>query len=171
MAYDSLSEFIDELHDDGELVRISTEVDPVLEITEITDRVSKSPGGGPALFFERVKGSTMPVVINLLGSHRRMCRALGAASFEEVADRIAGLIRPQVPEGWLEKLKMVPQFAQLAKLPPRIVKTGPCQQVVRLCRDVDLGELPVLQCWPLDAGRFITFGQVFTKNPATGERN
>jgi len=171
MPYENLSDFLAELHDDGELVRISAEVDPVLEITEITDRVSKSPDGGPALFFERVKGSTMPVVINLLGSHRRMCRALNAASFEEIADRIAGLIKPQVPEGWLEKLKMVPQLAQLTKLPPHIVKTGPCQQVIKLGRDVDLNELPVLQCWPLDAGRFITFGQVFTRNPATGERN
>src|SRR5262245_43551159 len=130
MPYDHLSDFINELHDAGELVRISTEVDPVLEISEITDRVSKSPDAGPALFFERVKGSSMPVVINLLGSHKRMCRALGVRSFDEVAERIAGLIKPQVPEGWLEKLKLVPQFAQLAKLPPRIVRTGMCQQVV-----------------------------------------
>src|SRR6185369_7877652 len=135
MPYENLSDFLAELHDDGELVRISAEVDPVLEITEITDRVSKSPDGGPALFFERVKGSTMPVVINLLGSYRRMCRALNASSFEEIADRIAGLIKPQVPEGWLEKLKMVPQLAQLAKLPPRVVRTGACQQVVKLGRD------------------------------------
>jgi 4-hydroxy-3-polyprenylbenzoate decarboxylase len=171
MAYENLSDFINELHDDGELVRISAEVDPLLEITEITDRVSKSPNGGPALFFENVKGSSMPVVINLLGSYKRMCRALGVNAFEEVADRIAGLIKPQVPEGWIEKLKLVPQLAQLAKLPPRIVRTGACQQVVKLGRDVDLSELPVLQCWPLDAGRFITFGQVFTKNPVNGERN
>jgi len=85
MAYDSLSDFINDLHDAGELVRISTEVDPVLEISEITDRVSKSPDGGPALFFEKVKGSSMPVVINLLGSYKRMCRALGVQAFEEVA--------------------------------------------------------------------------------------
>src|SRR4029078_8763274 len=171
MAYENLSDFLNELQDDGELVRISTEVDPVLEITEITDRVSKSPDGGPALFFERVKGSTMPVVINLLGSYRRMCRALNAASFEEVAERIAGLIKPQVPEGWLEKLKLVPQLAHLARCPPRMGRSGACQQVVKLGRDVDLSELPVLQCWPLDAGRFITFGQVFTQNPVTAERN
>ena len=111
MAYENLSDFINELQDDGELVRISTEVDPLLEITEITDRVSKSPNGGPALFFENVKGSSMPVVINLLGSYKRMCRALGLTAFEEVADRIAGLIKPQVPEGWIEKLKLVPQLA------------------------------------------------------------
>src|SRR5262245_53176503 len=104
MPYDNLSDFLDELQQAGELVRISTEVDPVLEISEITDRVSKSPGGGPALFFERVKGSELPVVINMLGSYKRMCRALGVGSFEEVAERIAGLVKPQVPEGWLEKL-------------------------------------------------------------------
>lgn len=168
MAYDNLSDFLNELQDDGELVRISTEVDPLLEISEITGRVCKSHNGGPALFFENVRGSSMPVVSNLLGSYKRMCRALRVNSFEEVAERIAGLIQPQVPEGWIEKLKHVPQ---LARLPPRIVRSGACQQVVKLGRDVDLAELPVLQCWPLDAGRFITSGQVFTKNPATDERN
>src|SRR5258708_16686818 len=137
MAYENLSDFINELHDDGELVRISTEVDPLLEITEITDRVSKSPNGGPALFFENVKGSSMPVVINLLGSYKRMCRALGVNAFEEIADRIAGLIKPQVPEGWIEKLKLVPQLAQLAKLPPRIVRTAACQQRVKLGSSAD----------------------------------
>lgn len=171
MAYESLSQFINELQDAGELVRITAEVDPVLEIAEITDRVSKSPGGGPALFFERVKGSSMPVVINLLGSYSRMCRALGVKSFEEVAERIAGLVKPHVPESWLDKLKMVPQFAQLAKLPPTVVNSGACQQIVKIGRDVDLSEIPVLQCWPLDAGRFITFAQVFTRNPVSGERN
>ncbi|MSR56127.1 MAG: menaquinone biosynthesis decarboxylase [Planctomycetaceae bacterium] len=169
MPYDHLSEFLNELQDRGELIRISAEVDPALEITEITDRVSKSPAGGPALFFERVKGSTMPVLTNLLGSSARVCRAMGVTSFDEAADRIAGLIRPQAPEGWLEKLKMVPQFAQTAKFPPRVVRNGPCQQVVKLGRDVDLSELPILQCWPLDAGKFITFGQVVTKHPVKGE--
>ncbi len=168
MAYDNLSDFLNELQDEGELVRISAEVDPILEITEITDRVSKSPHGGPALFFENVKGSSMPVVCNLLGSYKRVCRALGAHSFEVVAERITGLIKPQVPEGWIEKLKLVPQAA---RLPPRVVRSGVCQQVVKLGRDVDLGELPVLQSWPLDAGRCITLGQVFTKNPVNDERN
>ncbi|MBI3468706.1 MAG: menaquinone biosynthesis decarboxylase, partial [Planctomycetes bacterium] len=169
MPYDCLADFIEELQRDGELVRIKAEVDPVLEITEITDRISKVEG--PALFFERVKGHEMPVVINLLGSTRRMCRALGVASYDELAERIAALIKPQVPEGWIGKLKMVPQLAQLANIPPRLVKTGACQQVVKIGSDVDLAELPVIQSWPLDAGRFITFGQVFTRSPETGERN
>src|SRR5258708_29866019 len=119
MAYDNLSDFLNELQDDGELIRISAEVDPVLEITEITDRISKSPDGGPALFFENVKGSSMPVVVNLLGSYKRMCRALGVNSFEELAQRIAGLIKPQVPEGWIEKLRQSPP---LTRLPPRVVR-------------------------------------------------
>jgi len=168
MAYDNLSDFLNELQDDGELVRISTEVDPILEITEITDRVCKSPYGGPALFFENVRGSTLPVVSNLLGSEKRVCRALAAKSFDEVAARIAGLGRPQVPEGWFEKLKLAPQPA---RLPPRIVRSGVCQQVVKLGRDVELGEFPILQNWPLDAGRSITLAQVFSKNPANDERN
>jgi 4-hydroxy-3-polyprenylbenzoate decarboxylase len=171
MAYDNLSDFVDELQAAGELVRIKAEVDPILEITEITDRMSKSPGGGPALFFERVKGSRMPVLINTLGSYSRMCRALGVKNFEEVATKIAGLVKPHIPDSWLEKLKMVPQFAALATLPPRIVRSGPCQQVVKIGGDINLHELPVLQCWPLDAGRFITLTQVYTRNPTTGERN
>jgi 4-hydroxy-3-polyprenylbenzoate decarboxylase len=167
MPYDNLSDFLNELQDDGDLVRVSAEVDPILEITEITDRVSKSPHGGPALFFENVRGSPMPVVSNLLGSYKRMCRALNARSFEEVAGRIVELIEPQVPESWIEKLKMAPP----ARLPPRIVRSGACQQVVKLGRDVDFGELPLLQSWPLDPGRLINLGQVLTKNPATDERN
>lgn len=169
MAYERLGDFMDELERDGELVRVSAEVDPVLEIAEITDRVSKVEG--PALFFERVKGHEMPVAINLLGSTARMCRALGVKSFDEMGERIAGLIKPAVPQGWVEKLKMVPQLAQLANIPPKIVKAGACQQVVKIGSDVDLNELPVLQCWPLDAGKFITFGQVFTRSPESGERN
>ena len=171
MAYDSLGDFLNVLQDDGELVRVGVLVDPVLEIAEIVDRLCKSPGGGPCVLFERVRGSTMPVVANVLGSHQRMCRALGVTSFDEVADRLAELITPQLPESWLDKIKAVPQFAQWSKLPPKIVRTGACQQVVQLGRDVDLSELPVLQCWPGDAGRLITGGQVFTKSPVTGERN
>ena len=125
MPYERLTDFIEELERDGELVRIETEVDPVLEITEITDRISKIEG--PALFFPRVKGHDIPVAINLLGSTRRMCRALGVASFDEMADRIAALVKPQVPEGWLGKLKLAPQLAKLANIPPKIVKTGMCQ--------------------------------------------
>lgn len=171
MAYDHLADFLAELQDDGELVRIAAEVDPELELAEITDRVSKSPEGGPALFFENVKGSSIPVVTNLLGSRRRMVKVLGAATFDEVGCRIAGLIKPDVPEGWLETLRLVPQFTQLTRLPPQVVKTGVCQQVVKLGSDVDLAELPIPRAWPADRAPAITAGQVYTRDPEFGVRN
>lgn len=171
MARDSLSEFLNELQDAGELLRISVEVDPVLELAEIVSRINRSNPNPPALLFERVKGSTLPVAVNLLGTESRLCRALGVASFQEVAQRVAGLLKPQWPEGWLDQLKLVPQLAQLTKIPPRVVRTGACQQIVRLGRDVDLSELPALQCWPLDAGRLVTQTQVYTRSPVTGERD
>src|SRR3989304_1172666 len=113
MAYDCLADFIEELERAGELGRIKGGGDPERGITEITDRVSKSRGpdgkyGGPALFFERVKGSRIPLVINLLGSERRMCRALGVGTLEEMAERIAALIKPQGPGGGLGTVKGVP---------------------------------------------------------------
>jgi 4-hydroxy-3-polyprenylbenzoate decarboxylase len=162
-------------------VRVRCPVDPEIEITEITDRVSKSRDprwglGGPALFFENVKGARMPLVINLLGSERRMARALRVQHVDEIAARIAALMKPEVPEGGLiDKMKMLPDLARMAKslsaMPPRIVASGPCQEVVKTGDQVDLAELPVLKCWPLDAGRFVTLGQVFTRSPETGERN
>ncbi|RPI82367.1 MAG: UbiD family decarboxylase, partial [Planctomycetaceae bacterium] len=137
---------------------------------EIIGQLSRSQESAPAVLFERVKGSALPVVVNLLGSQSRMCRALGVTSFEEIAQRISGMLKPQIPEGWLDQLKLVPQLAQLARLPPRIVRTGVCQQIVRLGRDVDLAEVPALQCWPLDAGPMITQTQVYTRHPVTLER-
>jgi 4-hydroxy-3-polyprenylbenzoate decarboxylase len=171
MGYDSLADFISEIEDDGDLVRVSAQVDAVLEIAEITDRICKSTEGSPAVFFENVKDHSIPVVVNLLGSRKRMCRALSTDSFDRLADRISGLIRPDLPEGLLDSLKLVPQFTQLTKLPPKLVKTGACQQVVKMGRDVDLGELPIPHCWPGDAGPTITMGQVYTRNPQSGVRN
>jgi 4-hydroxy-3-polyprenylbenzoate decarboxylase len=181
MHYERLTDFLEELERDGELVRVRCEVDPDLEITEITDRMSKSRDprwglGGPALLFERVKGSQMPLVINLLGSERRMARALRVKHVDEIAARIVKLMKPEVPEGGiLEKLKFLPEVAQLGRtalsLPPKLVSSGPCQDVVKTGSQADLTELPVIKCWPMDAGKFITFGQVFTRNPESGERN
>lgn len=171
MAYDQLSDFLSELQDDGQLVRIRAEVDPVLEIAEIVRRVCQQPDGGPALFFERVKGSTLPVVANILGSERRLCRALGVKSFDEVAQKLEAMLRPAMPENWVDKIRLVPQVAHLASLPPTMVRTAMCQQVVKLGRDVDLFELPALQSWPLEGGRFITAGQVFTVHPQSGIRD
>jgi 4-hydroxy-3-polyprenylbenzoate decarboxylase len=169
MAYDSLAAFLEDLEGAGELRRIKTPVDPVLEIAEITDRISKAHG--PALLFENVKGSRFPLAINVLGSERRMAKALGVNDLEEVAARVAELIKPDIPDSFLGKLKMVPTLAKLSSIPPRSVKSGPCQDVVLTGADINLTQLPILQCWPQDAGKFITFGQVFTRNPETGDRN
>ncbi|HEV3079640.1 MAG TPA: menaquinone biosynthesis decarboxylase [Gemmataceae bacterium] len=169
MAYESLAAFLEELEAEGQLVRIRAEVDPILEISEITDRISKAHG--PALLFENVRGSRFPLAINVLGSERRMAKALGVKNLDEVAERIAEMIKPDIPDSFLGKVKMVPMLARLGSIPPRTVRTGPCQDVVLTGDQIDLTQLPVIQCWPEDAGRFITFGQVFTRNPETGDRN
>src|SRR6516225_12179108 len=106
MAYESLAAFLEELESKGDLARIRTEVNPILEISEITDRISKAHG--PALLFEKVRGSRFPLAINVLGSERRMAKALGIKDLDEMAQRIAELIKPEMPEGFLDKLKMVP---------------------------------------------------------------
>lgn len=168
MAYRDLREFIRKLEDERELVRIREEVDPVLEITEITDRVTKA--GGPALLFERPKGSRIPLLINMLGSHRRVNLALEVERLEEVAERIRSFLDLQVPQGLLDKVKLLPKLAELGSFFPKTVRSGPCKEVIRK-ENFALSELPILQCWPQDAGRFITWPLVITKNPETGKRN
>jgi 4-hydroxy-3-polyprenylbenzoate decarboxylase len=169
MAYDDLREFIRALEKHGELKRIPFEVDPVLEITEFADRSVKS--GGPALLFEKPKGSDIPVLINAFASMRRMEIALEVSSVEEIAGRISELLAMQKPEGLLGKLKMLPKLADLASIFPKTVSGGPCKDVIRHKGKFDLNYLPVLQCWPQDAGRFITLPMVFSRNPDTGKRN
>ena len=156
MSYRCLADFLEELGQAGELARVEAEVDPVLEAAEITDRVAKA--NGPALLFGAAEGHDFPLLTNLLGTEGRICRALGVKSLVETRERIAGLLDPAEPEGWFEKLKTAPTPASLAKLPPRPVKTGPCQQVVKLGGDVDLGELPAIQSRPGETGRAITAG-------------
>jgi 4-hydroxy-3-polyprenylbenzoate decarboxylase len=168
VAYKDLREFIQRLEKEGELKRIRAEVDPVLEITEITHRVTRS--GGPALLFERPKGTDVPVLINMLGSERRMNLALEVNRVEEIAERIRGMLDMQSPQGFFDKLKMLPKLAELGSFFPKTVKSGPCKDVIRKDR-FDLNYLPILKCWPQDAGRFITWPLVFTKNPETGKRN
>lgn len=168
MAYRDLREFIRRLEKEGELKRISAEVDPVLEITEITDRVTKA--GGPALLFERPKGSRVPVAINLLGSHRRVNLALEVDSLAEVANRVKAFLDVQTPQGFLDKVKMLPKLAELGSFFPKTVKSGPCKEVIRK-EDFSLAEFPILKCWPQDGGRYITWPMVITKNPQTGKRN
>ncbi len=170
MAYHDLREWISALERGGELKRIRAEVDPILEITEITDRVSKS-GGGPALLFENVKGYRgWPVLINQFGSARRMQLALGVDSLDEIAARIHQFLDVKSPAGLLDKIKMLPMLADMAKFFPKTVASGPCKEVIRR-DDFDLLHMPVLQCWPQDAGRFITLPCVITRDPKTGKRN
>jgi 4-hydroxy-3-polyprenylbenzoate decarboxylase len=168
VAYRDLRDFLSTLEKKGELARISAEVDPVLEITEISDRVVKS--GGPALLFERPKGSRIPVVTNLVGTERRMNLALEAESLDQIADRVHSYIDMQSPQGFLEKVKMLPKLAELGSFFPKSVRSGECQQVVRT-ENFSLHEFPILQCWPQDGGRYITWPMVITKNPETGKRN
>src|SRR5215471_20508648 len=176
-AYEDLREWIAALEEAGELKRISAEVDPVLEITEITDRVSKGAArkygrpGGPALLFEKVKGAAgIPVLINQFGSEHRMQMALGVEQLDEVAERIRYLLNMKSPEGFLEKIKMLPTLAEMGKFFPKVVKTGPCKEVIKK-KDFSLLDFPVLQCWPQDAGRFITLPCVITRDPKTEKRN
>ena len=168
MAYRDLRDFLNKLDKSGELKKISAEVDPILEITEITDRAVKA--SGPALLFEHPKGSRIPVVTNLVGTERRMNLALGVESLDEVADRVHSFIDVQSPQGFLEKVKMLPKLAEIGSFFPKTVRSGECQEVVRT-EGFSLFDFPVLQCWPDDGGRFITWPMVITKNPETGKRN
>ncbi len=168
MAYKNLRDFINTLEKAGELRRIAAEVEPSLEITEITDRVSKK--GGPALLFENVKGSEFPVLMNAFGSDRRMAMALGAESVEEKAKELEGLIDWLF--GQLRKID-IPSFFPKLKwarlfLPHKVFK-APCQEIID--RDPDLSKLPVLTCWPGDGGPFITLPLVITRDPETGAQN
>jgi 4-hydroxy-3-polyprenylbenzoate decarboxylase len=167
MPYYSLADFVQVLERRGELKRITHPVKVQLEITEIADRVMKS--GGPALLFENVVGKQIPVLINAFGSAQRMALALGVADIEEIAREIQKLIQTKPPKSLRDKLNLLGELIRLAGIPPKIVKDGPCQEVVH--REPDLGILPVLTCWPGDAGPFITLPMVFSKDPLSGTRN
>ncbi|HCK69128.1 MAG TPA: menaquinone biosynthesis decarboxylase [Nitrospina sp.] len=173
MKYPSLIEFIERLEIDGELLRINESVSPILEIAEITDRVSKKPGGGKALLFENVEGSSMPVLINAFGSTKRMNLALGVHNIEDIAKRIESYIKIPPPTTLLDKAKLLPMLLQAAQFPAKLVQPAhpPCQEVVHLNDDIDLGTIPILQCWPQDAGRFITFPIVINRSVDKKIRN
>jgi 4-hydroxy-3-polyprenylbenzoate decarboxylase len=175
MSYKDLREFIKVLENKDLLLRIKAEVDPLLEITEITDRMCKSPGGGKALFFEKVKGSSFPVVTNLFGSFERMCLSLEVNRLDDVAGRVEELLTQAPPRSLIEKLSMLPKLLEFSKYFPKQVRTAPCQEVVEK-ENPDLSKFPVLKCWPHDGqpddeGRFITLPMVFTKDPETGRPN
>ena len=164
-----LRDFIKVLRGTGQLAVIDTPVDPVLEMTEIADRVAKA--GGPALLFTRPKGSNFPVLMNQFGSNERMCLALRASSYDDLAARVTKLVSLDVPGSAWDKLRALSRLKDLAALQPRVVGSGACQEVVLTGDQVDLQALPVLQCWPLDAGRYITLPLVFTRHPVTRKRN
>jgi 4-hydroxy-3-polyprenylbenzoate decarboxylase len=168
MAYQDLRDFIKTLEREGELRRVSVEVDPVLEMTEFADRAVKN--GGPALLFEKPKGSSIPVLMNAFASMRRMELAFEVSSIEEVAARISAMLEMQAPQGLIAKLKMLPKLAELGSFFPRVISGGPVKEVIRH-EGFSLFDYPVLKCWPQDGGRFITLPLVFSKNPDTGKRN
>jgi 4-hydroxy-3-polyprenylbenzoate decarboxylase len=192
LAYEDLRDWIRTLEKSGELKRIREEVSPDLEMTEITDRVSKTgvrgqgsginssamkgkyAAGGPALLFENVKGFPgHAVLMNQFGSERRMAMALGVERLDQIAERIKGLMNVKAPGGGLlDKLKMLPQLAELGNVFPKTVqaKDAPCKEVI-LREKFDLNAFPILKCWPYDGGRFITLPCVHTKDPRTGKRN
>ncbi len=167
--YSDLNDFLADLDKRKLLARIAESVSPDLEIAAVTDRACKSPQGGPALLFEKPTGFDIPVASNTFGSMERMCLALGVKSLDDLAVEINALMTPQMPEGIMDALKMLPMVGRLRDLMPKTVKDAPCQEIVR--RDGSLDELPILKCWPDDGGRYITLPLVFTKDPETGVRN
>src|SRR5690242_3010608 len=160
MAYTDLREFVRALEKEKELTRIGFEVDPNLEMTEFADRSVKT--GGPALLFEKAKGSNVPVLINAFASERRMQIALEVDSVNDIAARISEFLEMRMPEGIIGKLKMLPKLAEMGAFFPKIVSGGPCKDVIRH-KDFSLDYFPILKCWPDDGGKYITLPMVFSK--------
>ena len=172
MSAADLREFIDQLEQQGELKRISHEVDPHLEMTEIADRVLRS--GGPALLFENPKGSTVPVLANLFGTPKRVALGMGQESVEhlrEVGQVLAYLTEPDPPKGFRDALEKLPIFKQDLNMSPKVRSKAPCQEVVIEGDDVNLSQWPIQTCWPGDAGPLITWGLVVTRGPNKERQN
>ncbi len=177
MAFSSLRNFVTLLEERRNLVRIREQVSTNLEISEIGDRVSKSPDGGKALLFENVvnhnngKKSDFPVLINTFGSFKRMAWSIDCENVEERAQELEELVKTQPPRTLMEKIRLLPTLAKVAGFAPKKVSSAPCQEVVRQGEEVDLTSLPIIKCWPRDAGSFITFPCVITRDPDNGHRN
>ncbi|HYW81107.1 MAG TPA: UbiD family decarboxylase [Thermoguttaceae bacterium] len=167
MSYRCLADFLEELGHAGELVRVEAPVDASLEVAEIAARLFAAEG--PAVLFGAVRGSRAPLLVNLFGDDGRVCRALGVSSVDVVAQRIAQLAQPTEAEGWFERLKTAPHQSVLSNLPPRRIKSGVSQQVVRLGSDIDLGELPLVQGAADEAAPSITAAIVVTADPDSHE--
>ncbi|HMH50190.1 MAG TPA: menaquinone biosynthesis decarboxylase [Candidatus Acidoferrum sp.] len=171
MPWRDLQEFVAHLEKHDRLRRVSVPVSRDLEITEITDRVSKSTGSAnAALLFERVDGFTTPVLVNAFGSEERMAWALGIERLDELGERLAKLLDLRVPGTFAERIRKLGSLIDVARAAPRKVADAPCQEVVETA-DPSLAALPILKCWPGDGGRYITLPAVFTRDPRTGARN
>jgi len=179
--YNSLRDFLARLEGEGELIKIKEKVSPILEITEIIDRICKSHNGGKAILFENVDGSDpqlnnsgtgVPVLINAFGSKKRMAMALGVDNIEEIVRDIQELIELKPPQNLIEKIKFLPRLFEISHYPPKLISgKAPCHEVVLTDDEIDLFKFPILKCWPLDGGRFITLPAVFTKSLKSGKRN
>ena len=172
MQYKDLRDFINTLEQQGQLKRISVEVDPVLEMTEICDRTLRS--GGPALLFENPKGYDIPVLANLFGTPERVAMGMGQEKIEdlrEVGKLLAFLKEPDPPKGMKDAWDKLPIFKQVMNMAPKVVKKAPCQEIIISGDDVDLSKLPIQTCWPGDVGPLITWPLVITKGPHKDRQN
>jgi 4-hydroxy-3-polyprenylbenzoate decarboxylase len=172
MKYTDLRDFIQKLESSGELKRINHPVDPYLEITEICDRTLKM--GGPALLFENVRGSNVPVLANLFGTPRRVALGMGEEAVEclrNIGELLAFLKEPEPPKGMKDAWEKMPVFKQVLNMAPKLVKKAPCQQVILEKTEVDLSSIPVQTCWPGDAAPLITWGLVITRGPEKDRQN
>ncbi|MDI1276299.1 4-hydroxy-3-polyprenylbenzoate decarboxylase [Methylobacter sp.] len=172
MKYKDLRDFIKQLEKQGELKRITVEVDPYLEMTEICDRTLKR--GGPALLFENPKGANIPVLANLFGTPRRVAMGMGADSVTElrgIGELLAYLKEPEPPKGMKDAWEKFPVFKQVLNMAPKIISSPPCQELVREGDEIDLGDYPIQTCWPEDAAPLITWPLVITKGPNKERQN
>ncbi|MBC8212562.1 MAG: 4-hydroxy-3-polyprenylbenzoate decarboxylase [Gammaproteobacteria bacterium] len=172
MQYRDLRDFIEELEKDGELIRIKQNIDPYLEITEISDRTLRA--GGPALLFEQAGNSNIPLLANLFGTENRVARALGeeqSASLRDVGKLLAFLKEPEPPKGFKDALKTLPIYRKILDMSPKVVSKPLCQQIIMRGDEVDLSILPIQTCWPGDAGPLITWGLVTTRGPNKERQN
>lgn len=172
MQYKDLRDFIDQLESKGELKRVSIEVDPYLEITEICDRTLRARG--PALLFENIKGSKVPVLANLFGTPERVAMGMGEESVEalrEVGKLLAFLKEPDPPKGLKDAWEKMPVFKQVLNMAPKEIKKAPCQEIILQGEEVDLGKIPIQTCWPGDVSPLITWGLVITRGPEKERQN
>ncbi|MGZ5049851.1 MAG: 4-hydroxy-3-polyprenylbenzoate decarboxylase [Methylobacter sp.] len=172
MIYKDLRDFIKQLEKQGELKRVTLEIDPYLEMTEICDRTLKQ--GGPALLFENPKGSNIPVLANLFGTPRRVAMGMGAESVTElrgIGELLAYLKEPEPPKGMKDALEKFPVFKQVLNMAPKVVTSPPCQELVRIGDEIDMADYPIQTCWPEDAAPLITWPLVITKGPNKERQN